>query len=204
MEQLFAKELNLKYRGSRDYIYGPDLFSEALETLASYLQVTSFEKVDFSSHHMTREGLELHVFSSIQEKLEDTSNSKFTCISKEKKFYGYLLSTGQEVVERTPYPEEEIIKQSTLNADQKEIVLNGTTSFKLTDNYTALNKMMHNTLYPGLGKWIFVRVVYERYSIQNTFNTLKVRIRKNFANKYTQSILQMDEQKVGTLYFSII
>ncbi|MCK4921644.1 MAG: hypothetical protein KAS71_11400 [Bacteroidales bacterium] len=202
---LFKSELELNFRGERDYIYGPDLFINSIESVFNYFETDLLSKVDFSSHAMAHQGLDFYLFDSPDEESLDLVQSKLVFTHKNIEYFAYLVLNGKTVSQRTPYPEEEVFDACILDKENKTIVLRKRTTFLLTDNYTALTKFMHKHIFPDTnGKWIFVRVIYNEYKIKQKYNELKVVCSKNFSNKFTQNALFIDGEKIGTIYFSLI
>lgn len=202
---IYKTRLNLFFRGTRDYIYGPDLFDTSMASVFEHFGVNGVKHVSFSSHSMTRSGLDFILFDNAQNENEFKFNSKLEFKLEDKSFYGYLVENGEEVETRIPYPEENIVGISKLDSEEKSITITKETNFKITDNYTALTKFMHNKLYPEInGKWIFVRVSYPEYSKEMRYDSLKVINRKMFDQKYSQNILLCNGVRIGVLNFALI
>jgi hypothetical protein len=204
-ELIFHTELDLFYRGERDYIYGPDLFDAAVQSVFDYFNISQISSVDFSSHDMTRFGLDFFLFKSAQDEVNYSFHSKLFFTYDGTKYFAYLVKNNEEVIKRIPYPEQEIVAISELSKEQKSVEINEVTPFKLTDNYTALTKYLHYQAFPEItGKWIFVRVLYPEYHSNMKYQTLKVVNRRIFGNKYTQNTLLLDDKKIGVLNFALI
>lgn len=201
---ILKKNLNVYFRGERTYIYGPDLFNNTISLINDSFNISKLENIDFSSHKMTDCGLDFLLFDQANDKIEDVQ-SKISFTSNSKKYYGYLIENKSIVSKRLPYPEEEIIKVCKLDSNNKSISLSLNTNFKLTDNYTALTKYLHKNIHPDIeGKWIFVRIQYYNYNLNESFNEIKVIQTKNLSNKYTLNSLYIDGEEIGCLYFSLI
>lgn len=203
MAILFEKQLDVFFRGERNYIYGPDLYNNTVALVRQHFNTNELATVDFSSHKMTDCGLTFRLCDE-QQNIENVQ-SKISFAINGKKYYGYLIENFNVVSKRLPYPEEEIIRDCVLDYDQKSATLNKLTAFKLTDNYTALTKHLHKNIHSEIsGKWIFVRIQYDNYSFDETYSEISVVQTKNLSNKYTANTLFIDGSKVGCLYFSLI
>lgn len=204
-KSIFHVKLDLFYRGERDYIYGPDLFESAIEAIFNFFQIDRVLSVDFSSHGMTRFGMDFFLFESPQDEVRYDFHSKLYFSHNGTKYYGYLVKNADLVIERIPYNEEEIVADSILTLDEKSISLKKMTSFKLTDNYTALTKYLHYKIFPRIeGKWIFVRVLFPEYYASMKYESIKVVNGRILGNKYTRNTLFLNEKKVGTINFALI
>lgn len=202
---LIKSDLEFHFRESRDYIYGPDLFFFSLKESMKFFKTEKLQNVDFSSHNMAKSGLDFYLYNEPAENKHPNIQSKLVFKNRSKEYYAYLIPNEKKITQRKPYPEEIVFETSKISLKEKMIVLPKSTPFLLTDNFTALTKYLHKNVFPEIsGKWIFVRIIYNEYQIENPYSELKVIVAKNFSNKYTKNLLYKDNKIIGTLYFSLI
>ncbi|MFT6802544.1 MAG: hypothetical protein ACJA2N_001733 [Salibacteraceae bacterium] len=200
---VFEVELALFFRGSRDYIYAADIYSLSAQAIFTNLKVEKIENVDFSVHKMTNKGLTLKVFNTPVE-IEGYC-AKFNFEVQNELFFGLVVENASLVQGSVLYDEKFITDKSSIDLENKSIQLNRSLEIPFLDVCTAMNKYMHENVFPEIkGKWVSVRIQLELFSKMESYHNLCVKNRKIFGKKYTQNSIFMNDEKRGFIYFSIV
>lgn len=191
--------LCFKFKGNRDYVHGTDIYNTVIERIKHELcEISSF---DISFHGISRTNIRL-----LENKPED-KNIKFIVKynnheNDTKVLFG--VENDIEILERYPYPEENIYRQSELSSDNKSIELNNKTGFSFIENIVALNKHMLEQLFKNInGKWFFTRLQLKRLS-SNDNDYIKLLFKHNMNFKLTKSEIFVNNIAVGYIYFSLL
>jgi hypothetical protein len=117
-----------------------------------------------------------------------------------------LVENNTPVDQRNEYYEEEIIKFIMYNEDEKSISLEKCNHYTVIERIIALNKVLLNRLFPNHGgKWYFVKIKLRNWDINMEDSaTIKLVFKKNMDFKLTDTIIYVEGEQVGNIYFSLI
>lgn len=197
---MFEQQLELKYKGARDYLQGPDIYNETLAWLTS--QKDEVKDIDFTFHRLARHQLKA-VAGAAPEGSEPVAVCAFTSGGVRER--AHLVETEQAVTGRYPYPEDEIVSSMELDLAARKGVLRGEAAYSDIEVWVAMTKVLHYKVFPQLkGKWLFVRGRFPRYVRHSAASERTLVIAASFNDKLTRSEAWLDGVKVGEIYFSIV
>lgn len=189
-------ELTFCFKGSRRYVHGTDIFSQLTER---YQRTPT--NIDIVFHGITVSNM----FFSLEKPLGKEVKVIFRCNFGNEKVRLYGIESEKKIDCGYAYEEEKIIENAEIDIQQKSIALKQPTAFSFIEHIVALNKALVETLYKAVeGKWYFTRLQLERNITMNDVASLKLRLQSNFQLKLTKSVLIVNNEEVGHLYFSHI
>ena len=193
------ENLEFCFKGTRTYVHGTDIFTKITEILDDEMKK---EKFDLSFHGVAKTNIKIS-----DKKPEDENLLKFACkytnINNERKVL-YGSENGKEIECRYEYQEEDICKLSNFNLDNKEVLLNDTSSYSFVENSVALNKYLLEKLFPDVDrKWYFTRFQIQNIPIGKAY-PLKLVLKANFNFKLTKTEIFIADKFVGYIYFSLV
>lgn len=198
----FTEKIRISFKGQRNYVYASDVFVEVIKAITTHFPNKKITNIDFSTHKMAQNNLELNVY---EENVRDRDNAQsvFLFTIDNRDYCGILVETNEIIINRQDYPEEKLYNLFSYNKEHKSIFSNSIPGFSTMDIFTSMNKFMLTDLFPEITNgWLSVRTKLNS-ALPNTYNSLEVRFQKNFSNRYYQSVLFLDNELVGTLFFSI-
>jgi hypothetical protein len=190
--------LQLKFKGERKYIQGPDIFNETLDWLSG--QCAEIKDIDFAFHRLASH--QLKITSTLDEGVEPASVCAYTADGVRQRVY--LVETDQPVIGRYPYPEDEIVITMQPDLAARRGTLRGESAYSDIEVWVAMTKALHYKVFPQLqGKWLFVRGRFPNYVRKSAGSERTLYIAASFNDKLTRSEAMLDGVKVGEIYFSI-
>lgn len=192
--------LDLKFKGDRNYLQGPDIFNDTLSWL--YSQRGEILDIDFSFHHQAFHQLKV-ILGDLPESVKPVAVCSFSSSGRREK--AYLIETNKIIKVRYPYSEEDIASRLKINLDKRSGVLCGETSFSEIETLVAMGKVLHQHVFPELkGKWLFVRARLRSYDKYFDSKDRALVIAATFNNQLTRCEIFYEGNKGGEIYSSII
>ena len=200
-QEMIKTRLNIPFKGNRDYLQGPDIFEHVYKSLSNTVgqPVKNFE---IAFHHLSQKPLELMV--GREEKPTDAAAvGSFTGVAGKVRFW--LTETEEDVLERVPYPEEDIINCTQFSEESATATLQDDMTFSDTEVWVSMIKELHIRLFPDVeGKWLFARAKMGEYSPHHTSTSYGVTLASRFGHKLTRSEIKLDGRKVGDIFFALM
>jgi len=196
-------EFNFKFKGKRNYIHGTDLFNFSIKFLENE-RFDEISNIDMSFHKIVKKQMSGYLFSEKEFSIVKGYSFIFSFYHKNLKYYICLNENNTDVEERYDYPEEKIVDLSKFNLIDKSFLLKESISYTIIEKMVALNKGLLENLFPeAQGKWYFTRLQLENNINNLDFKELKVQLKRNMNFKITKSIVYLDNEKIGYIYFSL-
>lgn len=197
------KDLDLSFKGNRNYLHGTDIF----DTLLAWLREQGFEIIeglDLSFHQIATSALRAELDVADAQDAKNAALLSFT--SQGSRHRVSLRETGEAVTGRRPYPEDLLVAGAEFDASAQTIrVENCLPGYSAIEYWIALTKAMHLRVLPHVsGKWLFVRARLPRLDARLDCVHPAVRLTANYQDKLTRSEVSLDGRKFGDIYFSLL
>ncbi|HKR46154.1 MAG TPA: hypothetical protein VJU59_41930 [Paraburkholderia sp.] len=191
----------LRFKGDRDYLHGTDILPIALHALSRRQALDTIADIDVVFHAIARTGLTLcmEASPSIEPKVQ------LACSIEGVRRKFLLIEDGRPITGRHPYPEDQIIAATTIDADAATATSSATLPFTNIERWIAMVKALHHGMYPNVpGKWLFARAKLATYRDAYADRTEhRVSIKSDFGGKLTRSALTIDGRAIGDIYFAL-
>lgn len=196
--------LNLPYKGDRDYLHGTDMYLETIRVLNGVKVEALTGKCRLVIHNVARHQCQLiYTFLYDTAKRPEKFIAEFNFISDAGNLMAWLVETSEDISNRIPYAESQITKNCILS--DRSIKLSCRTRFSAIEELVAMNKLLHITKYPpGELRWYFTRLDLDRLLTKNDAGNLQLKLKQNFNNRLTQSEVILHNQIIGHIYFSMV
>ena len=110
--------LNFKFKGNRNYVHGTDIYTKVLQHLSKEFTISN---IDLSFHKVVKNNLTAEfVPAGYVSSNKTTPASIFKFASSKETYIVYLFETNEEVTENYEYNEEDVIKASIFNENEKK------------------------------------------------------------------------------------
>lgn len=194
--------LNFKFKGSRNYIHGSDIYTK----IAEYLNAEGFNasNIDLSFHKVASNNLKGKLFTA-----DNISSNTANPVSIFKFMHNlnepyiiHLFEADNEVRESYAYHEEKIADAASMHIDNKSILLASTTPYTNIEKVIALNKALLTKLFIDPGKWYFTRITVDKEVNAQSPGTINLKLIKNIGSKITKTLILFDDKEQGYIYFS--
>ena len=196
-----VRQIEFQFKGARNYIHGTDMFNSIVSSYSSSV----VKNIRFTVHDFVRTPLCQLYLADFKDELNGVGGIRARCqFDAEGVTHWLALTQGSGDTSsggRYTYDEEQIV--SVCRMDGESIDLLQQSPFTFIENIVAMNKHMHEQLFPDVdGKWIFTRIDLE--SRYDSREKLALRFRHNMNFRLTKSDVVVDGIKVGDIYFSLV
>ena len=183
--------LDLPYKGGRDYLHGTDLFN-AMAKLGLFS-----ESFGIRFYKPIHHPVQVESFSSMKDK-DQFSAVAYAPARNPTVLWGVRELPDQLVTRRIPYPEDEAIAGAVVLTETATHT--GPNSYTFIERLIALNKKMLQTRHPAVAKWLFSGIDLNRDCAKA--REIQVGAAGGLGVKLVKSAIRVDGEPVGTLYFS--
>lgn len=190
-----------RFKGNRDYLHGTDTLPIALRALSGGRPLGSISDIDIVFHALARTGLTL--VENVPPGKEVKAQLSCTIDGTRRKLF--LVEDGRPITERHPYPEEQIVAVTTIDADSPTATSAARLPFTNIERWIAMTKALHHAAYPqAKGKWLFARARLASYQDTTRENVEhRIQIQSDFGGKLTRSTLTVDGCNIGDIFFAL-
>ncbi|MBB1624655.1 hypothetical protein [Achromobacter sp. UMC71] len=197
------KDLDLSFKGNRNYLHGTDIF----DTLLAWLYEQGFETVeglDLSFHQIATSALRAELDPPEASEHRDAAVLSFK--SQGLRHRIHLRETAAPVLGRRPYPEDRLVAGANIDLSAQTIIVeNCLPGYSAIEYWVALTKALHLRALPdAAGKWLFVRARLPELGGPLECIRPAVQLVSNYQGKLTRSEVSLDGRKFGDIYFSLL
>lgn len=195
-----VSRIEFQFKGARNYIHGTDIFTSMI---AAY-PLSVISNIRFSMHDFVHTPVCRLYRADTKEELSDVVVIRARCqFDAHGATHWLVLTQGSGDVTsggRYEYDEERIT--SLCQMEEERIVLAKRSPFTFIENIVAMNKLMHQKLFPGvIGQWAFTRL--DCTTGCDEHEKLALQFKHNMNLRLTRTDILVNEKKVGDLYFSL-
>lgn len=195
------RRIEFQFKGARGYIHGTDMFNAMISAGPS----SDVSNIRFSVHDFVRTPLCRLYLTDSKEELNGINGICARCQFDAEGATHWLALTQDSGDSasggRYAYDEERIV--SACRIDGESIVLLQQSPFTFIETIVAMNKHMHEQLFPEVdGKWIFTRI--DLASRCDERGNLALHFRHNMNYRLTKSDILVNGIKAGDIYFSLV
>ncbi len=197
-------DLNLPYKGDRDYLHGTDMYAKTLEVLNAVRPDALTGGCRLVIHRTARHQCRL-LYTGVDETAPRPEKlvAEFILSAGTGNTTAWLVETTQAIRDRRPYVESRIFDYCRLT--DRSIRLNDQTGFSAIEELVAMNKLLHNTHYPPENaQWYFTRLDLTRLLVDTDTGNLVVSLQKNFNQRLTRSAISAHGEMIGHIFFSMV
>lgn len=196
-----ARQVTFKFKGARNYIHGTDMFNAVISGATG----ATIENIRFTIHDFVHTPV-CQLYSA--DNKEDLSHVQGICARFQYDENGithcFALAESDGDAnsgERYEYDEDRIVSLCAL--EQDKIVLKEHSPFTFIETAVAMNKHMHQQLFPDApGKWIFTKI--DLNTAIDARDNLALQLKHNMNYRLTKSDILLNNNKVGDIYFSLV
>lgn len=193
-DDMKSVNLNLKYKGDRNYLHGSDIYSVLVgyfhENNQSYIKRLAFKS--FARDQVTLTFDEAFSKQSIAYGLVSGDEGV-------KKFY--LIETSEPVEDRYPYNENLIT--DTAEIAQERITGESGNPYTVIENIIALTKQLNYHLSPDVsGKWLFGQIDLNA-SLPDSWHKMVITRKSCIADSFSRNLIDIDGKNFGEIRFIV-
>ena len=200
-DRIEHRQLELVYRGPRNYIQGADIYSAIVDNVSQVLPEALKGVIKIIMHEFAHNQCAL-IFSldSTPVPRPEAGRAEFFLGDR---VHGWVVETSAPVVRRMPYDEGEIVSRCEVVG--RIIRLTETPPNSPIETLIAATKFLHQTLFPSTThKWIISRLELRHLLREQDSGNFVIELMHNLNNQLTRSAVRICGEPVGHIYFSAI
>ncbi len=197
---MIEKDVKFQFKGSRNYVQGPDIFNEILTFFSS----EEISDLQLNIYKVIRSQICKAYFSNSESQIRNIEQYEAQCTLKVNGELTWVRivskSDNQAAIISYPYDEEKVLSlckvyDNTINLLEKS-------PYTFIETVVAMNKYLHQCLFQSVeGRWLFVRldlpkVLYDR-------DCISVVLKHNLNYRLTKSEIHLKNIVIGEIYFSL-
>jgi hypothetical protein len=194
--------ISFKFKGDRKYIQGPDIMDAVISLLKKDFIIEEIKNFKYASHKM------LHTNATITID-HNQINDVYSLISfkyRGEHYFASILPDQSEVEESLPYDETPITAHCNITGNKISIQYTNLSQFTFSELIVSMNKYFLQNTFSQKGKWIVTKAEY--IDLKSIFppsdSIISLVLIKNINYKLTKSVVSVNDQSVGHLFFSLI
>lgn len=199
-------ELNIPFKGSRNYIQGPDLVHQA------WVAVTDAQGISFGGPARFAFSRQVGVrpllsFGVPGEMFQRPANAfgTFSLTGDSGILSGCFLESDRPVTDRVPYDEGHVIENCDFDTSAGIATLRRPTEFTTLETAVAMTKKLHQAMVPVAGKsWIVVQFQLAGRLCDEDMEGLTIRCLPGLGHRLTKSEMVASSGSLGFLFFSLV
>ena len=194
------------FKGSRDYVHGTDMFNKIIELNKERFNGAEFIDIDMTVRSIARTNMNMFESQSFNNNPSMPINANFSINSNGNRIDVLLVENGDAINCKYEYNEEELEHAAVVQIEEKIITLSNFSKYTLIEKIVALNKKLLNSLFPNHGgKWYFAKIKLRELNLNTPVSaTIKLVFKKNLDFKLTDTIIYVEGEQVGNIYFSLL
>lgn len=197
-------DLLLQFKGTRNYIHGPDILYESMSGLMRRFP-SGFKNVDLAMHRMTDRNLRLSLYRSdtiiANAAPERIATLRFQ--AEAATWIAYLTELPTTPSTRKNYDESAVIDLCHCEDEAALISLTQPSALNPVETLIAMTKALHLRLYPlPDAQWIFARWESKCWPLPSQPAGIKVQITQTLGNYLTKSEIKLGGHSFGHIFFS--
>ena len=190
------QKLNLRFKGQRSYIQGPDIFNAATRILnvadaeawISMLAFRRFARLDCDLV-LAKPQADAH---TVAQGFVNNSGGK-------RPFW--IVESDREPGGRYPYDQDSI--NALASIEEATICMERRSSFSPMEEIVALTKTLSYALSPDIdGKWVFGQINLQRV-LPDTFGRLEISRTREMAHRFSINRIVIDDLHAGDIRFIV-
>src|ERR1041385_2779991 len=194
------QHLNLRFKGAREYLQGPDIYNALFEWVIANGANPPISDVDLSIHRIVSRQLDVVEAFTVNSAARAAATCSFT--ERGARRHLALIETEQPVTERYPYDEDSIVRQMVIDAPARSGKLSTNPGFSPIEIWVAMTKAVHIGVFGPSIKWLFVRARLEAHIPTFESGDWTTTIAASFRDKLTRNEIAHDGKKVGDIFFA--
>jgi hypothetical protein len=197
-----VEPLDLSFKGSRDYIQGPDMVDAVGDCLAREYGADRIRQVTFTINRIARRALQLELRGRTPDERK-IGSVRFSLDGRAE--VASLIEIDRPVTLRRDYPEERIVERCRFDLTRQTCEITAPLEFTTTEHLVAMNKALHQRCFPAAsGRWMFVKLEAPAYPSRSCEGPLLVRLVRHFGDKLTKSETFDGGHSPGHIFFSLM
>lgn len=193
-----------RFKGGRSYVHGTDIYDSMLEMVLDYFGEYP-DSVKGSFHGLLENNGVFRIYNSGELLVNEQFFALFSILMKENTYQLVLLDAGTPISLSYEYDEQKVLKNMALK--DETITMQFKSIYTYIEQIVSMTKKLHLTIYPAAkGKWLFTKILVDKAVDPALYprKVLSVKAERNFQNKLTQCSIKLDNQPIGSIFFSLM
>jgi hypothetical protein len=194
--------LEFSFKGDRNYIHGTSVY----EKVSDYIFSTFPDRVNGTFqvviHAFAKKRCNF-VYAIDDGHIAKPESGRIEIITSTG-IHGWLVETEDEVSDRDPFPESEIVERCQIG-DNRSVFMSAKVFYHPIEVLVSITKHLHLNEFPNTkGKWVFSRLELNRLLKNEDVEKMSVKIQHSIGTRLTNSDVSSGAETIGKIYFSMV
>ena len=195
-------QLNLPFRGARDYLHGTDLYHRIMEAVGGGLPDGPLH---WQFHSLLRKQpdliLDVDGMAEWRQRPDYRGEGKLGGPGGAK--YLVMLESDRPVEGRKDCNEKEVVREAVVDTGERSVGLLNPSVGTAVENVVFLNKLLHFKVLPEVvASWLFVKLELNRRLPTAIDREMKLVMRQILGNRFTKTEILIGGSSYGFIVFS--
>lgn len=198
----YSHQLDLSFRGSRDYLQGADLYQGMLEVEAANFPPSPIQ-IQYHSllHHQPDLVWSTENLTALRKAPAYRGEARFG--TGDQQINAVLLESDRPISRRVECNEKEVVASAQVDVPAKTAVLPFPSVGTPMEMVVFLNKQLHFQVLPHVTeKWLFVKLDLKEALPQTGEKQLTLILRQILGDRFTRAEILIDDKSFGFITFS--
>lgn len=190
--------LQLGFKGSRDYVQGPDIYS----AIVNSLELDRDAPFRVIIHHFARRQCEL-VVGAPDSTPPANPVALFWTTKAGVAVHGWVEESNLGISQRVSYEEESIWSRCQRSGNEIRMTSAAPANYAAIEVLVSLTKRLHlDALDEGKVKWVFTQLDVSRLLAPGDPERFRVRIDQAQGQRFTKSSIFSGSERLGSIHFA--
>lgn len=195
-------QLDLTFRGSRDYLQGADIYEGMLKAGQDQIPTGPIH-IQYHTLLHKQPDLILSQEPVTHWRKEPAYRGEVRFGKAEGYLYAVLLESDRPVDVRVPCNESEVVKTAVVDVPARTATLPFPSVGTPMEKVVFLNKQLHFKVLPDIKeKWLFVKLELTEALPPTGEKEMKLILKQNLGNRFTRTEIVIDDKSFGYITFS--
>ncbi len=196
------RNLDLHFKGGRDYIHGTDMVNSVMRELMQIRAVSDISNLVFIINRMTARNLDLVVHE--EEPTEGLPVASLTFETRGAKQRAVLVERVEEPRGRDEYDEDALCTHCRIDVNNRIIVMERNSTFSPIETMVAMTKALHLAVFPGnSGQWLFGRLEAPSWPPGCLSEGFTISLGQTLGTRLTKSRASLGAETLAWIYFAM-
>lgn len=200
---LHEKEILFKFKGTRDYVQGADIFDKILEFINDFFG-TYPTLINGNFYKVLQHNGLYSLYEATESCKQEDCYALFSIYLDRDKYQVKVTESKSRIRSSEEYDEDQILDGVIITENKINMLVKP--SFSYMEQIVAMTKKLHFIVYPNAyGKWLFTKISLKEIVNPILFHDdiLVIEAKKNFHNKLTQNAIYLHDRYLGDIWYSL-
>ncbi|MDF1815519.1 MAG: hypothetical protein P1V20_25195 [Verrucomicrobiales bacterium] len=195
-----VKEVEMAFRGARDYLHGTDLYDAVVSSSDDPCSAMSDFYINFHSKLVKQPDI---VWDVPADRMKDSSfRVEFGCQIQGAERKGAIFESDRSISDRRECNEKKVVESAQIDLENRTGILVVPADARPIESVVFLNKHLNSLVLPHIkAPWLFTKIELSQMLPENTIKNLELKLSQVLGDRLGRSEIIVDGASVGHITF---